>query len=85
MIDALRETEEIQRRMRDKGERDFERFQAAADQRARDRFLRFQEQQLYDQRSGNQMAIFRMVAVILVGLFLAVGFVVVRLLRLMRR
>jgi hypothetical protein len=80
MSDVIREVEEIQRRMRDKDERNFERFQAASDQRARDRHLRFHEQQLYDQRHGDPMAIFRTFAVILAGLFFAVRFVVVALL-----
>jgi hypothetical protein len=85
MIDAIREVEDIQRRMKDKEERDFERSQFLSDQRARDQLLRFHEQQLYDQRHGNPMAVARTLAVIVVGLFLAVRFVVVGLGRLAQR
>jgi hypothetical protein len=84
MLDVVRETEEIQRRMRDKEERDFERSRFLSDQRARDQLLCFHEQQLYEQRSGNQMAFARTAAVIFVGLFLALRFVVVGLVALAR-
>jgi hypothetical protein len=85
MLDVVREVEEIQRRMKDKEEREFERSQFLSDQRARDQLLRFHEQQLYDQRHGNPMAVARTLAVIVVGLFIAVRFVVVGLTRWSKR
>jgi hypothetical protein len=81
MLDVVREVEEIHRRMKDKEEREFERSQFLSDQRARDQLLRFHEQQLYDQRHGNPMAVARTLAVIVVGLFFVVRFVVVGLAR----
>jgi hypothetical protein len=75
MLDVVREVEEAQRRMRNKEERDFERFVAASDQRARDRFLRYQEQQIWEQRHGDPMAIFKTLAWIVLALVAAVRFV----------
>jgi hypothetical protein len=85
MLDVVREVEEIQRRMKDKEEREFERSQFLSDQRARDQLLRFHEQQLYDQRHGNPMATARTLAVIVVGLIFAIRFVVLGLGRLAKR
>jgi hypothetical protein len=85
MLDVVREVEEIHRRIKDKEERDFERSQFLSDQRARDQLLRFHEQQLYDQRHGNPMAVARTLGVIVVGLFFAVRFVVVGLIRLTKQ
>jgi hypothetical protein len=85
MLDVVREVEEFQRRMRDKAERDSERFQFLSDQRARDQYLFFREQQIYDQRNADPMATARTLAVIVVGLFFAVRFVVVGLGRLLRK
>jgi hypothetical protein len=85
MLDVVREVEEIQRRMKDKEEREFERSQFLSDQRARDQLLRFHEQQLYDQRHGNPMAVAKTLAVIVVGLIFAVRFVVVGLTRWSKR
>jgi hypothetical protein len=75
MLDVVRGVEEAQCRMRNKEERDFERFVAASDQRARDRFLRYQEQQIWEQRHDDPMAIFKTLAWIVFALVAAVRFV----------
>jgi hypothetical protein len=81
MRDIVRGVEEAERQMRNKEERDFERFVAASDQRARDRFLRYQEQQIWEQRHGDHMAIFKTLAWSVFALVAAVRFVFLSLTR----